>query len=107
MYHGRPRYNVVYRGIPRAKRESDQDGTKRYSGQVVHGTAAGKKCHRPLRCKCCQLGGKVETGHYFFYGEDGKRECARRVDDLRVSLGLSRVNFDALGKRIPPNATRR
>ena len=49
----------------------------------------------------------MAKGHYFFYGEDGKRECAKRVDDLRVSLGLCRVNFDAQGNRIPPNADRR
>ena len=85
------------------KKEPDQAGTKRYSGQVGH----GKKCHRPLSCQCCQQGGEVAKGHYFFYGEGGKRECAKRVDELRVSLGLCRVNFDAQGNRIPPNAARR
>ena len=49
----------------------------------------------------------MAKGHYFFYGEDGKRECARRVDELRLSLGLDRVNFDAQGRRFPPKATRR
>ena len=89
------------------KKEPDEGGRKRYSGQVQHSTAAGRKCYKPLSCPCCQQGGNVVKGHYFFYDEDGKRECARRVDELRLSLGLDRVNFDAQGKRIPPNATRR
>ena len=89
------------------KKELDEGGRKRYTGQVLHCTAAGKKSYRPLSCQCCKQGGVVARGHYFFYGEDGKRECAKRVDALRVSLGLDRVNFDAQGDRIPPNAARR